>query len=190
MQVIWIQKKQYKLINHYRMLKANILRKFQIQGVQNKNWSKLISDSMNKSLPHYKYFKINLRIKNLKEWTKLISRISLIKTLFIKIIAFNKTTVKIIKIHENDWINIIILIKGNLRLIIVIMRDQNLIILENMIAKWIKKRKSMIMEKKIKKNKIMFKIYNKIKIITKSIIILYPQSLIITNQMFRMIPKS
>ena len=196
MQVILIQKKQYKLINHYQMLKANILMKFLIQGIQNKKWIIISSVCRNNHLPLSINFNTKLRNKKLIEWIQLISRmlkhLSLIKTLFFKIKAYNnKTTVQFSKNLENDWINNIISTKGfQNSLIIVIMRDQNSIILANMIVKWIKKKKIMTMEMKIRRNKIMFKIYKNIKKISKSIIILHLQYLIITSQMFKMMLKS
>ena len=196
MQVILIQKKQYKLINHYQMLKANILMKFLIQGIQNKKWIIISSVCRNNHLPLSININTKLRNKKLIEWIQLISRmlkhLSLIKTLFFKIKAYNnKTTVQFSKNLENDWINNIISTKGfQNSLIIVIMRDQNSIILANMIVKWIKKKKIMTMEMKIRRNKIMFKIYKNIKKISKSIIILHLQYLIITSQMFKMMLKS
>ena len=173
MQVILIQKKQYKLINHYQMLKANILMKFLIQGIQNKKWSIISSVCRNNHLPLFININTKLRNKKLIEWIQLISRmlkhLSLIKTLFFKIKAYNnKTTVQFSKNLENDWINNIISTKGfQNSLIIVIMRDQNSIILANMIVKWIKKKKIMTMEMKIRRNKIMFMIYKNIKKISK-----------------------
>ena len=196
MQVILIQKKQYKLINHYQMLKANILMKFLIQGIQNKKWIIISSVCRNNHLPLSININTKLRNKKLIEWIQLISRmlkhLSLIKTLFFKIKAYNnKTIVQFFKNLENDWINNITLTKGfQNSLIIVIMRDQNSIILANMIVKWIKKKKIMTMEMKIRRNKIMFKIYKNIKKISKSIIILHLQYLIITSQMFKMMLKS
>ena len=68
-------------------------------------------------------------------------------------------------------------------------RGQNSTILVNMIAKWIETREITTMEKKIRRNKIMFTICNQINKITNFMIILYLQSLIITSPMFKMMPK-